>query len=203
MARPRVGSAGSAAVAMHLRAAGPAADPAEAAEWSLRAAQDAGSLYAWDEAIVHADAAVRLLEDTAPPTGQAEAAVTAAMLRLKSSRGFSEAVGLLETALRRYVAAGDDGAAGVVHSRIGGALCLHHSVMDIPRALEHFSAAERLLASPAAVFHLHRGRSQAAMFGLHTALLVDSSPHSEAIAARRWAGGIWRSSPAGPGAGPR
>jgi tetratricopeptide (TPR) repeat protein len=182
MARPRLGSGGSAAVAMHLRAAGPAADPVEAAEWSLRAAQDASSLYAWDEAIVHADAAVRLLEDTTPATSQAEAAVTGAMLRLRSSRGFTEAVDLLETALRRYVAAGDDGAAGVVHSRIGGALCLHHSVMNIPRALEHFSAAERLLGTPSAVFHLHRGRSQAAMFGLHTALLVDSSTQCEAIA---------------------
>ncbi len=130
------------------------------------------------------DAAVRLLEDTTPPTGQAEAAVTAAMLRLKSSRDFGEAVGLLETALRRYLAAGDDGAAGVVHSRIGGALCLHHSVMDIPRALEHFSAAERLLAAPTAVFHLQRGRSQAAMFGLHTTLLVESSNQAEAIAER-------------------
>ena len=64
------------------------------------------------------------------------------------ARTLAEALELLESALPEYLAAGDDEAAGAVHSRIGSALCLHHSVMDIPRALEHFDAAERLLAAP-------------------------------------------------------
>ena len=70
----------------------------------------------------------------------------------------------------------------MVHSRIGGALCLHHSITDIPRALEHFDAAERLLPSPETVYHLHRGRSQAAMLGLRTTLLEESSNRAAAIA---------------------
>ena len=123
----------------------------------------------------------RLLADASPPTRQAEAAVSAALLRLKSSRGFDAAIGLLETALRRYVAAGDR-RAGLVHSRLGGALSLHHSVMNIPRALDHFDAAERLLPSPETVFHLHRGRCQAAMYGLRTDLLLESADRAAAIA---------------------
>ena len=182
MAQPRLAVGGTAAVAAHLRAAGPAAEPIEAAEWSLRAAREAGDLYAWDEAVEYAEAAVDWLAAVPPPTRQAEAAVNAALLRLKSSRGFDAAIGLLETALRRYVAASDQMAAGLVHSRLGGALSLHHSVMNIPRALDHFDAAERLLPSPETVFHLHRGRCQAAMYGLRTDLLQESANRAAAIA---------------------
>ena len=73
--------------------------------------------------------------------------------------------------------------------------------MDIPRALEHFAAAERLLTAPAAVFHLHRGRCQAAMFGLRTALLVESAAHIEAIAASAGPAGSGRGRGLGAGVG--
>ena len=179
----RVGSGTSPEVAVHLQEAGSAADPLEAAEWSLRAAQEASAVYAWDEAIQHADAAVDLLQGNASDERLAEVAVVAANLRLRSSRGFDQAVTLLETALRRYLAAGMDSAAGTVHSRIGGALSLHHSVMDIPRALEHFEAAERLLGDSERAFYVNRGRSQAAMFGLRTDVLGTAADKAAAIAA--------------------
>ena len=182
MSRPRRSRGGSAAIAGHLRAAGAAADPGETARYSLDAAREAGSVYAWDEAIEHAQAAVALLAETSAAREHAEAAVAAGMLRLKSGQGFPEALALLETALQQYLRAGDEASAGVVHSRIGGALCLHHSITDIPRALEHFDAAEHLLPSPEAVYHLHRGRSQAAMLGLRTTLLEESSNRAAAIA---------------------
>ena len=182
MSRPRRGRGGSAAIAVHLRAAGAAADPGEAARFSLEAAQEAGAVYAWDEAIDHAQAAVELLEGTAAGHEHAEAAVAAGMLRLKSVRGLPQALSLLDTALREYLRAGEEASAGVVHSRIGGALALHHSVMDIPRALEHFDAAERLLPTPGTAYHLHRGRSQATMHGLRTSLLAAASDRAESIA---------------------
>ena len=108
--RPQVRQ--SAVVATHLRAAGAAADPFEAAEWSRRAAREASELYAWDEAIEYADASSACSRTPHRPRGQAEAAVAAALLRLKSSRRLPEAVNLLETALPRYLAAGDDGCCG-------------------------------------------------------------------------------------------
>ena len=182
MSRPRRGRGGSAAVAVHLRAAGAAADPAEAARHSLQAAQEAGAVYAWDEAIEHAEAAVGLLDEAEAAREHADAAVAAGMLRLKSGRGFPTALSLLDTALQEYLRAGDEASAGVVHSRIGGALALHHSVMDIPGALEHFDAAQRLLPTPETAYHLHRGRSQAAMHGLRTSLLEEASSRAESIA---------------------
>ncbi|HET6967459.1 MAG TPA: BTAD domain-containing putative transcriptional regulator [Ornithinibacter sp.] len=182
VSRARDGRSRSAAIAAHLRAAGPAADPGEAASHSLHAAREAARSYAWDEAIEHAEAAVTLLGQTTAAHEQADAAVTAGMLRVKSGRGFAEALDLLGTALRQFLATGDDESAGVVHSRLGGALCVHHSVMDIPRALEHFDAAERLLPTPEMTYHLHRGRSQAAMLGLRTALLAESSERAGSIA---------------------
>jgi tetratricopeptide (TPR) repeat protein len=182
MSQIRVGSGTSAEVAAHLREAGSAAEPLEAADWSLRAAQEARAVCAWDEAIQHADVAVDLLEGRASDERIAQAAVVAANLRLRSSRGFGQAVTLLETALRRYVAAGMDSAAGAVHSRLGGALSLHHSVMDIPRALDHFDAAERLLGESEGAFHVSRGRSQAAMFGLRTGILAAAADRAAATA---------------------
>ena len=179
-----VGGAVVAAAAVHMRAAGPAADPIRAAELSLQAAADAGRIYAWDEAVMHAEAAVEILDHVgAPARLRADAAVRAALLRLKSSIGYPRAVEHLEAALEHYRAIGDDAALGSVHSRLGGALCLHHSVMDIPRAIEHFAAAERLLAAPRAAFHLHRGQAQAAMFGLRTDLLGTASERAQELAA--------------------
>ena len=183
-AKPQLSHGGQAAIARHLRAAGSAADPQEAARHSLLAAEEARTVYAWDEAIEHAEYAAELLGRAgSPPRAQIDAAMTAARLRLNATRGFPEAVALLETALRACTAAGDDATAGEVHSRLGSALCLHHSVMDIPRALDHFAAAERLLPAPERAFHLHRGRSQAAMFGMRTSQLVASADRAHSIAA--------------------
>ena len=169
--------------AVHMRAAGPAADPRETAEVSLDAAQAAASAYAWDEAVVHAEAAVAILDRVDVPVEVlADTEVRTAMLRLKSSLGFDIAVRRLEDALAHYQAAGDTAATARVHSRLGGALCTHHSVMDIPRALEHFAAAERLLAGSPADFHVYRGKTQAAMFGLRTEELGAAGRQASALA---------------------
>ncbi|MFI7062330.1 BTAD domain-containing putative transcriptional regulator [Kribbella sp. NPDC050124] len=166
------------AAAVHLRAAGPAADPERAADLSLQAAEEAAALYAWHEAVDHAEAAIDVLDQAgAAPTRRAEAAVQTAVLRLKSSIGDRRAVELLESALDLY--RGDDEALATVHSRLGGALCTHHSVMDIPRAIEHLGAAERLTGDR---FHLHRGMAQAAMYGVRTELLGDAARRAEALA---------------------
>ena len=169
--------------AVHLRRAGTAADPREAAQASLEAAALARRRLAWGEAVYHGEAALGLLAGSASLAEQARAEVTVAVLRLREGTDYRRAVRLLEDALHKQLAAGDFAAAGVVHSRLGGALCLHHSVMDIPRAFEHFSAAERLIPDADEVFHLHRGRAQAAMHGLRTDVLAQASQHAERLAA--------------------
>jgi predicted ATPase len=59
-----------AAVALHLRLAGPLADPAEAVELSLRASEAAEGVYAWDDAVTHLRAAVDLLDRAGGPPAE-------------------------------------------------------------------------------------------------------------------------------------
>ncbi|MGS0686767.1 BTAD domain-containing putative transcriptional regulator [Nakamurella sp. GG22] len=172
------------AAATHLQRAGAAADPAATIEVSRKASTAARRGFAWAEAVHHAESALTVLSRTAPPTERADAEVDLAILRLRSGIGYQRAIALLESALTTYVTSGDRAAAGAVHSRLGGALCVHHSAMDIPRALEHFQAAERLLPDPGNVFHLHRGRAQAAMYGLRTDILSEASTSAGELADR-------------------
>jgi tetratricopeptide (TPR) repeat protein len=158
-----------AAAAGHLRAAGSLADRERAAELSLRAADEAADLYAWDEAVAHAEAAVALLDHAgAPPAQQAHAAMCAAELLFRSSVDYRRAIEHLEAALDRYRTAGDEAAVASVRSRLGQVLSVHHSVMDIPQALEHFAAVEGVLTEGVAAFNVHSGRALAALFGLRT-----------------------------------
>jgi tetratricopeptide (TPR) repeat protein len=98
---------------------------------------------------------------------------------MKSGIGYREAVRLLESALEHTR---DEVAVASVHGRIGGALSTHHSVMDIPRAIEHFTAARRLQEDRGPDFHVLRGLTQAAMYGLRTDLLGSASAEALALA---------------------
>jgi DNA-binding SARP family transcriptional activator len=172
----------AALVSRHLRAAGPLADPAESAEWCLRAARDARALEAWDEAVEHAERAVDILSGLSDRAAYAAAAEETARLRLRSSRDYPRAVVLLEEALAVHVEARDAERMALLHARLGTALSLHHSALDVPRALEHLDAAERLQGVES--YQVHTGRAQAAMFGVRTALLESSGDAVRAIAER-------------------
>jgi DNA-binding CsgD family transcriptional regulator/tetratricopeptide (TPR) repeat protein len=50
-----------AALAVHYRLAGPAADPERAVDYALRAGESAAAVYAWEEAVAHRRAALELL----------------------------------------------------------------------------------------------------------------------------------------------
>ena len=74
----------------------------------------------------------------------AAAAEETARLRIRSTRDYPRAVHLLEEALAVHVDARDDEKVALLHGRLGIALSLHHSALDVARALEHLDAAERL-----------------------------------------------------------
>jgi hypothetical protein len=109
------------AAAVHLRLAGAAADPRTAGEVSLRASELAARGLAWDEALQHGEAALPCWTVASHPRSRRPRGVRVAMLRLRSGLDYARAVTLLDEALSRQLAAGDAEAAGVVHSRIGGA----------------------------------------------------------------------------------
>ena len=170
------------AAAGHALEAGPAADPAEAAALVDRAVGVAAAGYGFDVAVRLAEARLALLGRSATPVEQAAAHVDVARLRLRAGRGYARVVELLEGALSAYLAAGDTEAAGKVHTRLGGALVVPHPHMDVARALEHFSAAERMLPSPDDRYSLHRGRLSAAMHALDTATMASAADRCQTIA---------------------
>lgn len=170
------------AAAGHALEAGPAADPAEAAALVGRAVDVAAAGFAFDVAVRLAEARLGLLDRSATPSEQAAARVDVARLRLRAGRGYARIVELLEGALAAYLAAGDTEAAGMVHTRLGGALVVPHAHMDVVRAQEHFRAAERMLPAPEDRFSLHRGRLSAAMHALDTATMASAADRCQAIA---------------------
>lgn len=166
----------------HAVAAGPAADPAEAAALVDRAVEVAAAGFGFDVAVRLAEARLAMLPRFASPAEQAAAYVDVARLRLRAGRGYDRVVDLLERALGTYLALGDTESAGMVHSRLGGALVVPQPSMDVVRALEHFSAAERMLSSPTTRFSLHRGRLSAAMHALDTTTMAAAADRCQAIA---------------------
>ena len=170
------------AAASHVLQAGPAADPAEAAALVDRAAHLAAASFGFDVAVRLAEARLPLLRRFAPKATQAAADVDVARLRLRAGRGYDRVVELLEEALDTYLSLGDTSAAGMVHSRLGGALAVPHPDMDVVRSLEHFAAAEQLLPPSTELFSLHRGRLSAAMHALDTATMAAAAERCTAIA---------------------
>ena len=170
------------AAAGHALEAGPAADPVEAAALVDRAAHLAAASFGFEVAVRLAEARLPLLRRSAPAAEQAAADVDVARLRLRAGRGYDRVVELLERALGTYLSLGDTEAAGMVHSRLGGALVVPHPDMDVVRALEHFAAAERMLPPSTDLFSLHRGRLSAAMHALDTATMASAAERCSAIA---------------------
>ena len=187
------------AAAGHALEAGPAADPAEAAALVDRAAHLAAASFGFDVAVRLAEARLPLLRRSAPPAEQAAADVEVARLRLRAGRGYDRVVELLERALGTYLSLGDTEAAGMVHSRLGGALVVPHPDMDVVRSLEHFAAAERMLPPSTDLFSLHRGRLSAAMHALDTATMAAAAERCSAIAEVRGPAGAGRRRRVGPG----
>ena len=170
------------AAAHHAIEAGPAADPAQAAALVDRAVGVAAAGFGFDVAVRLAEARLVLLARCASPAEQAAAHVDVARLRLRAGRDYDRVVELLERALGTFLALGDAESAGMVHSRLGGALVVPHPHMDVVRALEHFSAADRMLSSPEDRFSLHRGRLSAAMHALDTATMAAAADRCRALA---------------------
>ena len=156
-----------AAAAVHLRAAGALVEPERAARASLEAAVETAALYAWDDAIAHAEAAVTIRRHAgAPPEDQAAAAVQAAEILIRSGTDLGRAVAHLRTAVDRYGAVGEETAEAVARTRLGLALTLHHSVLDIPAARACFAAAGAVLTEGVPAFELHHGKALADMYAL-------------------------------------
>ncbi|HVL82435.1 MAG TPA: AAA family ATPase [Actinomycetota bacterium] len=151
------------ALAIHYRVAGTAA-AGKAISYSVEAGLQALSLFAYEEAAAHWEAALELMEDAGSPDEE----VTRLRERLAdllflAGIDYDRSEAHMTEALRSYERLGDRYRAAQVHSKLGRSLTTFPDRMDIRRGIEHFEAARPGLggAGGASLIHLNLGLANA------------------------------------------
>ncbi|MEK7295578.1 MAG: AAA family ATPase, partial [Actinomycetota bacterium] len=159
-----------ASLATHYRLAGAAGDPEKAVAYSLRAGDAAQMAFAYEEAVNHLEGALEVMEDQgAEPTRRAELLRRLGDLMYISGADLAKGVLYGERALKLYEEAGDVERAAQMHSRLGRNFSTFPSTMNIDAAMEHFRAAEAVLAQGperASLVVMYTGIATAALWGL-------------------------------------
>ena len=133
-------------LAVHYRLAGAAADPQKAIEYSLRAAQNAATLFGWEEAGTHMQAALELMEEHgSPPEMRARLLERLGTVMYAVGLDLTLGVRYLEQALELYRELGDEDRMGRVHIRLGFLRATFPETMNVPLAYEHLDAARAAL----------------------------------------------------------
>jgi hypothetical protein len=147
-----------------------------------RAAHLAAASFGFDVAVRLAEARLPLLRRSAPAAEQAAADVESPGSGSGPAAGYDRVVELLERALGTYLSLGDTEAAGMVHSRLGGALVIPHP----GHGRRPLAGALRRRRTDAAAVHdlfsFHRGRLSAAMHALDTTTMAEAAERCSAIA---------------------
>jgi class 3 adenylate cyclase len=135
------------ALARHYRLAGAAADLDKALDYSLRAGETAVGVFAWEEAAEHWQAALELMEDEGVGR-ERRAGLLERLGDLMYNTGldWEKGIAYLEEALAIHEQLGDQERAAQMHSRLGRDLSSFFERSDLPRAMEHFEAAEPVLS---------------------------------------------------------
>jgi class 3 adenylate cyclase len=183
----------AAAVAAHYRLAGTAGE--RTLEWSLRAAEALADRLAWEEAVVHLDAAAELMRELDTPDAQrARVLERVADLRYAAGLDIDGAVDALASALECYERTGDRRRAATVHSRLGRSLATYLGRQDIPRAQHHLRAAQEVIGlddeSPVAA-GLNLGVATAALWALDIPTAHRASERAMAFAERHGREALW------------
>lgn len=159
-----------ASLATHYRLAGAAGDPEKAVAYSLRAGDAAQAAFAHEDAANHLEGALEVMEDQGlEPIRRAELLRRLGDLMFISGVDLPKGIVYGERALALYEEAGEIDRAAQMHSRIGRDLSTYPPTMNIDRALEHFRAAEEVLAQGperASLVVMYTGIATAAIWGL-------------------------------------
>jgi class 3 adenylate cyclase len=168
------------ALAGHYRLAGAAAPGGQGVDYSLRAADAALAIYAWEEAAIQLEAALELEEELgAPPQRRAELNERLGDLMLANGLDAQRGVNRLHTAMQLFEELGQHEEVARLHTRVGRELASVWAIKNLPHALEHLEAAESGLLpsvfSRARVVELYAGLASARMAQLRVAEGLESS----------------------------
>lgn len=182
-------------LAYHFEAAIPGGgDIEKAVGYAMRAGELARAKCAWDEAEAHWRRALQLMDQgRADPDEEAALVERLADLLFSTGGDYRAAVAYLKRALRVREEQGQVERAGQIHSRLGVALSTHigeakyAKYMDIPRALEHYRAAEAVLSQgeerPALVY-FYTGLASALFNGVRVDEGLEASAQAMQLAER-------------------
>lgn len=188
------------ALAVHYRMAGAAADAQKAIDYSLQAGQAAIEVYAWEEAALHLQAALEVIDERGGDR-DVHIQLLSGLGTLMYIAGIDLAKGIeyLERALTLHEAMGEEERAAQIHSRIGLYLTTFPAFMDIPRAISHYEAAEKVLGTGPereAQAYLYIGMASAALYGMRTADGLRASARALEIAEHLGNESLWASASA-------
>jgi class 3 adenylate cyclase/tetratricopeptide (TPR) repeat protein len=133
-------------LALHYRQALWPGEPDKAIEYSIKAGQAAARALAWEEVASHWQAALELMnEQEHDPRQRALLLESLAMLMYVAGFDLAQGIAYSEKALALYEELEEVERAGRMHSRLGHYLTTFPEMMDVPRALRHFQAAQAIM----------------------------------------------------------
>ena len=182
-----------AALANHYRMAGMAADAEKTIDYSIRAGDAVISLFSYEEAVNHFQAALELMEETGADA-ERRASLLERLARVTYSIDEAQGVAYLEQALRLYRALDRTDRLVSIHTDLGIRFATPGEMLDVSRALEHFGKAEAALGEQRwgkARAFLDYGISMAADRYLHTEEGLAASGRGMEIADRLEDRGLW------------
>ena len=182
-------------LAVHYRLAGTAADAEKAIAYSERAGESALSLLAYEDAAEHWHAALALMSKrVAEPARLAHLLERLGGLNYLAALDCDAGIEYLQRSLQLYDEVGQDEDAARVHTQLGNAFSSMPETWDIPRALDHYRAAEGILAKTAAGSTLGRvyvGLAQAACWNVQVNEGLQASAKAMEIARAAGDEALW------------
>ena len=134
------------ALARHLRAAGAAADPDKAIDYSIRAMAAAARVFAFDEGIVHGEAALELMDEYGI-AGADRARLDERLGDMHYVAGveYDRSYAHFAKALEAQTALRDETRVASIHIKFGRGQATYLDTGDINDALRHLRAAEQIV----------------------------------------------------------
>ena len=187
-----------AALTVHYRLAGGAAEAEKAIDYSLRAGKAAEAVFAYEKAVAHWQAALTLMEEQgAEPERRADLLRRLGNLMCVTGLDYGGGIDHLEMALKLYEELGQQERAAQLHLDLGFRFTSFSYTMDIQRALAHYRAAEAMVGrelEERPLLQVYAGLANAALWALRTEEGLAASRRAQEIARRLGEEDFWSGS---------